>query len=306
MAAIKDPCVLVDASFIGYRAMHSIGHLETEDIPTGVMFGFFHQLRSICSSTFVGSNRVCIFFDSKKSHREKVYPPYKRKRRKDRSDEDKKKISLMWDQMEILRKAMPAMGFSVYRQTGLESDDLIAMAAQSLKGPDKKGVIITSDQDLFQCITNAVHWFDPQREAYFAPWRFKTAKGISPGRWGEVKALAGCSSDNVQGIHRVGEETAIKYILGTLPKHHETFKRIESEEGIEVEIRNRALVMLPHAKTKPVKLVKPKYHPKEFFAFCRRYGITSFLQSENKRKWRRFFEGVIVLKTRKRGEKNDG
>ncbi len=301
--------VLLDLSYLAYRAHHSVGFLESADGPTGILFGFFSQLRMICQDPLVNSNKIVVFFDSKKSYRSKVYPEYKRNRRKDKTDEEKEQISLMWDQVKLLRKKiLPDMGVQCLSQKGLESDDLIAHASQSLLveacfgDPDntEKAVIITSDGDLYQCIHPRCHWYDQGRRKYYDPETFQTAKGIHPGQWGTVKTIAGCSSDNVAGVVGVGEKSAIQFLQGTLPKEYKRYQAIISEQGKEIRERNKELVVLPHPKTKPFEMRAPVYNVDAFFEYCERYALLSFL---NKRGgWKRFFLGN-AHQVRKRGEK---
>lgn len=300
------PWVLMDVSWLAYRALHAVGHLENDDFPTGIIFGFFTQLRLICLDPRVQSNKVCLFFDSRKSKRARAYPEYKKKRRDDRTSEEKEQIHIMWDQVNLLQKrVLPEMGIACYRQTGLESDDLLAMAAARLSifgaaEKEKQAVLITSDGDLYQCISPAVSWFDPQRNTYYTPESFKAKKGIDAARWGEVKTLAGCHSDNVKGIPGVGEGTAIKYLLGTLPPHHKTHQKIVCAEGKKIRDRNRGLVVLPHAKTKQIVLREPEYKPDVFFHYCERYGMRSFLTEERRKQWLSFFRDPLKG-LRKRG-----
>lgn len=283
------PWVLIDLSFLAYRAMHTVGHLKFEGVQTGVMFGFFNQLRIICQDRQVNSNKIGIFCDSRKSFRKRFFKKYKEKRHKDRTPKEKAEVNLMWKQIHILvRDVLPAMGVPIYRQTGLESDDLLAQAAIQIRQKDERCIIVTADGDLYQCIRNAVHWFDPARRTYHNPQTFRAKKGIDARLWGEVKALAGCHSDNVPGISGIGEVTAIKYLTDVLPHHHASYRKIESAEGNTITVRNRNLVSLPHLRTKPVKLREPKYYAKAFFAACRKFGLLSFIKDKNR--WLSFFQ----------------
>lgn len=302
--------VLVDLSWLAYRALHAVGNLEHEDIPTGIIFGFFTQLREICNDPKVQSNRVAIFCDSRKSYRAEVYPDYKRKRREERDEEKEKQIRAMREQMNLLQGGILAeIGFPVYKQEGLESDDLLAYVARHLTlstafgGPRKRGVMITSDGDLYQSITHAVHWYDPQRRRYYTPDDFKTLKGVDPAHWGMVKAIGGCSSDNVKGIPGIGEVTAVKYLTNKLPEKHKTYQRIVSAEGRKVIKRNKGLVVLPHAKTEPVVLKDPQYDLDVFFGYCERFGLATFLNRDRKA-WAAFFNRREFV-PRKRGERRE-
>lgn len=298
---MSSPWVFIDVSGVAYRAFHSVGSLDFEDIPTGVIFGFFSQLRQICMDPRVRSNRIAIFCDSKTSIRAKSYPQYKAKRKTDRSPEEVQRISAMYEQLNNLTSSvLPACGLPIYRQEGLESDDLMAYAAKVMTDQGQRAIIVTSDGDLFQCISEWVHWFDPQRNIYYTPESFLSAKGIECSEWGNVKAIAGCKTDNVSGVPGVGEITAIHYLNGDLPTTYQTHKSIVSSCGLATASRNSALVVLPHNSTKPFDLVEPKYDVDEFFKQCKKYGLASIIRE--RKAWESFLHGA-PFRTRKRGEK---
>lgn len=288
--------VLVDVSYLAHRALHSVGHLRTEGIgPTGVLFGFFTQLREICQDLRVSSNRVVMCFDSDTSHRADQYPFYKEKRRPEKGEQEAENLSMLHDQIRLLReKILPDMGVSCLLQDGLESDDLLAAAADWIffvnEDPEQDGVIITSDSDLWQAMNYYVTWFDPMRNRFYDIHRFKKEKGIPAWWWWKVKAMAGDSSDSIPGIPRVGVKTAVRYLLGELPKHHQTFQAIESEEGKRIVKRNEELIHLPHHKTEPIELVDPQWDPDVFFHYCEEYGLSMFLNKQRKH-WEQFLKG---------------
>lgn len=287
--------LLMDVSFLAYRALYSVGHLELEDIPTGVIFGFLSQFRAVCER--LRSTKAVLFFDSdsRESLRARVYPAYKGQRKRDQEEEHAQQVSILWKQMRMLEEELlPDIGLQCLRQNGLESDDLIALAAKG----GEKSIIVSADGDLYQCITDTCHWYDPARKVMHSPGSFIEKYGIDPCRWGEVKTIAGCKSDNVNGVHGVGEATAIKYLNGVLPPRYQKYQNIENERGQEIIERNQGLVILPHEKTEPFELVAPNYDPKIFFKYCRRFGLQSFLKK--RAGWRDFFNGPKTRKRRKR------
>ncbi len=304
--------VLIDLSWLAYRALHTMGGLEFEDIPTGIIFGVFNQIRHICMDPRVRSNRVAIFCDSGTSIRARSYPQYKSKRHQDRTPEQVAQVSAMKEQrIRLQTRILPDIGFPIYSQEGMESDDLMACIANSISYyasshtsgysvNQKRAVMITSDSDLFQCISPWVHWFDPQRNVYHDAVSFLNKTGIDPDMWGRVKSLSGCSSDNVAGIRGVGEQTAIKYLKGELPATRQTHRKILSPEGQRTLKVNRDLVVLPHRATRPITLRDPEYRIETFFAYCKEFGFHSILDEQ--KSWEMFFRGS-PFKTRKRGEK---
>lgn len=310
MPSNTTPYVLIDLSWIAYRAMHTMRDLSFDDMPTGVLYGFFEQLLYVCTHPKIMSNKVLVFADSRKSYRKRIYPGYKYNRHDDRTPEEIQAARVMGEQVGMLRKTiLPKIGLPVYQQTGLESDDLIADACLQIyqENPGSKaGVIITSDGDLYQCINTAIHWFDPSRDLYLNELEFWAKKGVDACHWPMVKAMAGCHSDTVPGIPGVGEKTAIDFINGILPKTYKKYGDISSREGIQVRERNLRLVRLPFEKTKPVTMRLPEYNTDAFFQFADEFGFASYLTPGKRREWGAFFRGEMGFDhrpARRRGEK---
>jgi hypothetical protein len=92
-------------------------------------------------------------------------------------------------------------------------------------------------------------------------------------------------------VTNVKEKTAIAYLRGTLPAHYKRYRSIVSKAGQDVIERNKKLVLLPHEKTKPVKLKEPKMSIDAFWSMCERYGLQSYLQKIKKKEWVDFFAG---------------
>ena len=283
---------LLDASWLMHRAKHTMGELSHEGMTTGITFGFFQQLLSVCNDPHVRSNRVGIFFDSRHSFRRDFYPSYKSSRNSgEKTPEEWSEKLVMGEQSIRLRKEiLPDCGIPVYQQYGLESDDLLASGAEQSDKADGC-VIVTADGDLFQCITTKVHWFDPQRTLYLDHLKFWAHKGVDPDQWAMVKAICGCSTDEVRGIEGVGEKGAIDYVLNVLPETGKKFASIASPEGQSVIARNLRLVKLPHRRTKPVQLVDPVFKPERFFRWCEKLGFASYLDGGRKTQWEMFFDG---------------
>lgn len=284
---------LFDSSWIAYRAKHSIPEMMFEEKPTSVIFGYLEQIRHTCQDPRINSNNIGLFFDSKKSFRKRILPTYKENRTKEKLSPEEWDLKMkMKEQLERLRsEILPDIGFRCYRQMGLESDDLMAQAAHQLEGEGT--VIVTSDGDLYQCITARVHWFDPSRDLYLDYMHFWARKGIGPDEWADVKCLAGCVGDCVPGIEGVAEKTAIKYLTKTLPSHTKKFQAIVSEAGRNTVARNRTLVVLPHPKTRTLDLTPPVYNMDAFFRWSERLGFDSFLQGGRRYLWESFLQGKM-------------
>ncbi|MHA1345025.1 MAG: hypothetical protein ACTSO3_01360 [Candidatus Heimdallarchaeaceae archaeon] len=291
--------VFIDLSYIAHRARCTTGNLTHEDIPTGVLYGFFQELYDICKNPPVSSNKIVIFADSKKSYRERAFPGYKKRRHDSRTPEEQKQIDIMHLQVDKLKnKIFPKLGFPIFKQVGLESDDLIAYAAEKLTWKKQKGIIITSDQDLYQCINPYVKWYDPGKKLLMDMESFEEKYNLIPATWGMVKGLGGCTSDCVPGLKGVGEKGAIKYLTGKLSKKYKQYRTIEKSTNEYKEWAE--LTVLPHKKTKSFEIYEPEYNIKMFFKFCKYYNIMSYLEPKRKKQWINFFKGKFKSKIRRR------
>lgn len=278
---------LIDASCLAHKARHTMGALAHAGERTGVIFGFLEQLRTVCTDPRIATTNAAIFFDSKKSYRRDVFPGYKQKRRKNRTPEEWDEINSMESQLDLLRRSiLREVGFPVRRQQGLESDDLMAQAALEVG----RSVIVTGDGDLFQCISQKAHWFDPTRDLYLDEGGLLQHKRVGPTDWLKVKCLAGCDTDDVPGVPGIGEKTATDYIWKLL-KPGKRLTAIQSSEGQEIAKRNIDLISLPHPKTEPVNLDPPTYDKEAFFVWAKKLGFARYLTGQRQREWEAFLSG---------------
>ncbi|MFH1684757.1 MAG: hypothetical protein ABH983_00465, partial [Candidatus Micrarchaeota archaeon] len=292
--------ILVDCSCLAYKALFTTGDLSQDQKRVGVIFGFIKQIFTIAKK--FETNRFYFLWDSRNSYRKIHYPPYKSSRRKDMTEQqiiDMKDAFRQFD--EIREILLPMMGFNnIYQQSGYEADDLIAHIAMRL--PDET-IIASTDNDLLQlihrdrfCPVSIYNFKGVTDEA-----KFKEAwYGLDPVKWAFVKAIAGCGSDEVEGISGVGEMSAAKYLVGILPDGKMKDK-IESDEGKEIAKRNVPLVALPYSQgLKPIKifgLMDDDISVDKFKAIFGQYGFKSLLKEEEIERWSKSFFG---------GKKNGG
>ncbi|MHA1569882.1 MAG: DNA polymerase I, partial [Alphaproteobacteria bacterium] len=74
-------------------------------------------------------------------------------------------------------------------------------------------VIVSSDKDLMQLVSDQVRMYDPMKEKWVGIEEVKGRFGVAPPQVVEVMALAGDSSDNIPGVPGIGEKTARKLML---------------------------------------------------------------------------------------------
>ena len=179
-------------------------------------------------------------------------------------------------------KVLPKFGFkNNFIQTGMEADDVIAGITQNYK---EEIVIISADQDLYQLLSPTVSMYSTKSKKLTTDDSFTEKYNITPKEWITVKQIAGCNTDNVTGILRVGEKTAIKYIKGALGEHTKAYNNIV--QGSTIIERNEALVKLPFKGTKIPKIKQDKtFYLANFIEITDEYGFRSMQQIETLNQW---------------------
>ncbi len=239
--------MFVDCHYLCYRAFHTTGNLMYEGAHTGIAFGFLRELDRLID-LHMPDITVFTFDSGGKGLRGEMYPEYKanRKERTERTEEKKVEYLSFREQVNTLRtKILPRMGYrNIFRRRGYEADDIMAYYAERIDSDDF-GIIVTADNDLWQCVNDNVMWYNPSshnykivtRESFIKEWN------IDPVMWANVKALAGCTSDNIKGVKWIGEKSAAKWFAGTLKSDSSVYKKISDD--IDIHNRNIKLTKLP-------------------------------------------------------------
>lgn len=271
--------LVLDVSNLCYRALYTTGQLSFDGQATGVMYGMFRDVMNL--QTLFNTDRVVFCFDGGYDNRLEIYPEYKQRRRIIReslsADEQQVKIALR-EQIDLLRtQYLYDAGFvNVVYQEGFEADDLIASICHGL-GKDEKAIVVSTDQDLWQLLSCRVLIWNPVKKKSITEESFSAEWGISPSQWADVKAIAGCSSDEVPGIRGVGDKTAVKFLAGTLKSDSKIYNRIVS--GSALWERNLLLTRLPIKGTKKIELGKDEMSREKWDWVMECIGAKSLVRS---------------------------
>ena len=247
--------LIVDSNYLCHRAHHTFGEMEHNGKPTGVVYGFLRDI--IAFQELHQSTKLVFCFDFGAGVRQQYHEDYKANRRNEAelSDEEIASRKRLQRQIAGLRDViLKRIGFgNIIFQDGYEADDVIA-AVLPLIPKEDDGIIISSDHDLWQLIGPRVCCWNPTTQVSMSWHSFRKIWKMQPDDWAEVKAIAGCQSDNVQGVRGVGEVTAAKYIRGELKPTAKAFNSIEAAGDIIK--RNRKLVTLPYPGLRPISLAE--------------------------------------------------
>lgn len=282
--------ILVDATCICHIVKHSIKGLKWREQETGVIFGFMGHIFRLAKK--FDSNKFVFAWDSRKSLRRQEYPPYKQERKtRDKSPEELRFDDITYNQFNLTRReVLPKLGFkNSYIQTGLEADDIIARIV--LDNRNVNFMMVSTDKDLYQLLNDHCALYSPRSKSVYTSLDFKEEWGIPPYQWATVLAIAGCNTDEVQGVDGVGLKTAAKYLRGELKGSLKACKAINSEEGKVMATRNERLVKLPFPNTQPIPLQNFNgLKTSDFLDVFHRFGFQSFLKHEEFVRWRKLMK----------------
>ncbi len=271
--AMNHTHLILDVSCLAYRALHTVGQLTYEGMDTGVLFGVFREFKLLRERFSPTTTTFC--FDGRRLERKKIYSEYKEGRKKESTPEQDDARQGLYSQLELMRdELLPEIGFrNVFHRDGYEADDLIAEVCIGM--PKKHtAIIISTDNDLWQLLVDGrVMIYSPTLKALFTAKLFRDMWGIDPFLWSDVKALAGCTSDNVKGIKGVGPHKATKFLCGKMKDGEVAFGAII--EGNDVYNRNLELVRLPFAGTPKCKLRKDQFDERAWDKVMGQFGMVS-------------------------------
>jgi len=263
--------LLLDVSSLAYKNHYARGY--TMEDPEAMVHGLFRDVRML--QELFNTKNVVFCFDGGYEHRLKICPEYKQNRRKfleDMSEEDLEYRRQLRKQVHLMRtQYLDEVGYrNILHQPMYEADDVIAWVAKNL-GEDREFIIVSSDQDLYQLLDKNCLVWSPLRRRPVTYDSFKKEYGISPKLWWKVKAIAGCSSDNLLGTYGVGDKFAIKYLTGELSEDSSKYKAIKESE--EIINRNKLLTRLPMEGCGPFELFEDDVTEEKWDELLARIGF---------------------------------
>jgi 5'-3' exonuclease len=249
--------IILDVSYLCYRAFYATGGLSYREKSTGAAYGLFRDL--ITLENRFGSRHFVFCFDHGPGLREKEYPAYKL---------DRRRLALQVSQAENLRRIrseiqalredyLPQLGYcNVFSQPGYEADDVIASVVHGLGGREH-AVIVSADQDLYQLLGPGVACYKPGEPDLFTEQSFRAKHGIPPGLWATALAIMG-GHDNIQGVMGAGEVKTARYLREDLDPGSKICRDIMRFTGSAEFRQNLRLCKLPFPGAQKFR---PEPHP---------------------------------------------
>ena len=194
---------LIDASPYIFRAHFSMPSslVDPEGRPAGATYGFTSFLLKLLAQE--EPSHLAVAFDGSltTSFRNEIYPEYKAKR-----EVPPPELSA---QLENCRRVAQCLGMATFIDDRLEADDLIGTLAALMLEAGQRSVIVSSDKDLAQLVSDQVTLLDFAREARFSAAEVEEKFGVRPSQIVDFLALAGDAVDNIPGVRGIGTKTAV-------------------------------------------------------------------------------------------------
>lgn len=226
--------VLVDGNNLLYRSYFATaynGNLmkNSKGFPTNALYGFINMINKIITDE--KPEYIMVAFDKGKTFRHEKYDTYKGTRAETPDD--------LVKQFKLSRDICAALGIKAIEIENFEADDIIGTFTQMANEKNLDALIVSSDKDLLQLITDHVKvkllkthdYIMMDKEEFFNTY------GLPPIRMIDLKALMGDASDNIPGVHGIGEKTAIKLLqeYGSLDNLYQNIALIKGSTHEKLE-----------------------------------------------------------------------
>jgi DNA polymerase-1 len=200
--------MVVDGDSLGHRAYHAMPPVEgAGGKPVGLLLGFANMLLAHVASRKPRAVLVCL--DARqRSYRHELLPQYQGRR--DPFPDD------LTSQLDLLPELAVAFGFAAVKVPPWEADDLLASAVAAEEEGGGTNLVLTSDRDSFQLVSDRTTVLVPVRGGgepeEVGPEQVIERYGVRPDQVVDLIALRGDPSDNIPGAKGVGQKTAAELL----------------------------------------------------------------------------------------------
>jgi DNA polymerase-1 len=209
----KPTLLLIDGHSLAFRAFYAlpVDSFQTADGQhTNAIHGFMSMLLLLLQRE--KPTHLAVAFDiSRHSFRTRDYPEYKGTRGETPSE--------FVGQVPLLQDVLKAMNIITVTKEDFEADDVIATLARQGREQGYRVLVVSGDRDTIQLVGDDVTLLYPSGRqggvsdlTRYDPAKVRERYGIEPWQYPDVAALVGESSDNLIGIDKVGEKTAVKWL----------------------------------------------------------------------------------------------
>jgi DNA polymerase-1 len=212
---------LVDASPYIFRAYFSLPSSikDPQGARVGAVYGFASFLLKLIADEKVTHLGVAFDRNLNGSFRNRFYPAYKQQRQETPAD--------LVAQIDPCFEVAETLGAFACIDDEYEADDLIATLVAQLTPAGHQIVVVTSDKDLAQLVSDQVSLYDFGKGERFAAKDVQEKFGVRPDQITDLLALAGDPVDNIPGVQGIGKKSAAE-LLDLYGHIEDLYEKIDS------------------------------------------------------------------------------
>ncbi|MGI6878190.1 DNA polymerase I [Microbacterium sp. gxy059] len=207
----KPTLLVVDGHSLAFRAFFALpvdSFQNKEGQHTNGIHGFLSMFINLLKNE--QPTHVAVAFDvSDKTFRKEEYPDYKEGRQETPAE--------FKGQIPLLKQCLEAMSITVLEKDGFEADDILATLARRGAEAGYRVLVCSGDRDAIQLVTDDVTLLYPSVQGVsklkrYDPPAVEERYGVPPEQYPDIAALVGEKADNLPGVPKVGEKTAVKWL----------------------------------------------------------------------------------------------
>ncbi len=210
-AVARQKLFLIDSFGFIFRAYHARARMSAAPMRTSTGFSteavyiFNNMLRKL-SKQYEPPYVAAIFESGEATHRVQEFAEYKANRTETPPD--------LLDQIPFVRRVLEAMRIPILEFPGFGGRcDVIGTMARRAETLGMDVVIVSSDKDMLQLVTEHVSMLNPAKDdEIYDPEKVKTFMGVRPDQVADLLALKGDAVDNIPGAPGIGDKGAKEII----------------------------------------------------------------------------------------------
>lgn len=295
----KSTILYVDANNLFFRAYHSASSVNGN--PLHFLLNMAYSLKSSLPNQY----SFAIFDgDNNRQSRLEIFPEYKanREKLKDKNGEEIDVTHLV----ENAKKIFEVLGFNVYSSNSIEGDDVIGILARKSAEKGLNVIAVSSDKDYRQLCqySEFLNIYNSQSKSVINQKNFLEKTEIPFNRYVDYLSLTGDSSDGIDGVSKVGEKTAKKWILEVggiedIKNNLDKIKNNKTKDNLVEAInnglldRNKKLISFHFDKEDTInidknKIIKSEINIEKLDEFCITHNMRQFRE--------KYIEPLIEMK----------
>src|SRR5438105_9460878 len=235
---------LIDSFGFIFRAYHARARSgappmrTSTGLSTEAVYIFNNMLRKL-SKQHAPAYIAAIFESGEPTHRVQEFAEYKANRTEMPPD--------LTDQIPFVRRVLEAMNIPILHFPGFEADDVIGTLARRAEALGMDVVIVSSDKDMLQLVTDRVSMLNPAKDdTWYDPAKVNEFMGVAPSQVADLLALKGDSIDNIPGAPGIGDKGATDLIakFGSVEAALDRAAEVERKMYRESLQNNRERILL--------------------------------------------------------------